>query len=294
MIAKNKKSRMNMLLKMSIVSVALVAMYAFSVKPAVTPLTGATGIFVVADDTIYQFVETMPEFIENLGKDGEENLPSFLSKNIVYPPEAFQNGIKGTVYVEFIVEKDGSISNAKVLRGVESSLDAEALRVVNLMPKWMPGRKNGNPARVQFTIPIKFAPPQKNNPVEDQTAAKTEIDENKIYKEVDEMPMFVGEPGKSSEESLRMFLSRNVVTPYQALQNGIQGTIYISFVVEKDGSVSNANVIRGVHPLLDNEALRVVNLMPKWIPGKKDGKVVRTKFTIPIKFEQRDSSRIRR
>ena len=93
----------------------------------------------------------MPKF-----PGGEEARNQYLSQNIKYPEEAIKKGQEGTVYVSFIVEKDGSISNVKTLKGIGSSCDEEALRVVKEMPRWTPGLYKGKPARVLFNMPIYF------------------------------------------------------------------------------------------------------------------------------------------
>jgi protein TonB len=98
------------------------------------------------------FVEVMPEFV-----GGQEALLEYLAEEIIYPPIAKEAGIQGRVYVQFVVEKDGSISEVKLVRGVHESLDKEALRVITEMDKWTPGSQNGRTARVLFTIPIRFA-----------------------------------------------------------------------------------------------------------------------------------------
>lgn len=94
------------------------------------------------------------------------------------------------------------------------------------------------------------------------------------------MPVF---PGGNNE--IARYLVNNIQYPTEALENGVMGRVLVQFIVEKDGSVSNARVVRTVHPLLDKEALRVVNSMPKWTPGKQRGKAVRVKYTIPITFK---------
>ena len=80
----------------------------------------------------------------------------YLSKNVRYPEEAYKNGIQGRVISTFGVEKDGSITEARVVRSVDKLLDAEALRVLSTMPNWIPGRQNGEPVRVKYTVPITF------------------------------------------------------------------------------------------------------------------------------------------
>ena len=97
---------------------------------------------------IFQVVEDMPAFPGNVTK--------WISKNVKYPVLAMENGIQGKVYIQFVIEKDGSITDVKVARGVDASLDKEAVRVVKAMPKWKPGKQRGKPVRVSYTVPINF------------------------------------------------------------------------------------------------------------------------------------------
>lgn len=100
---------------------------------------------------IFYIVEEMPEF-----PGGELALRTFIAKAIKYPVVAQENGIQGKVYVSFVVGKDGRVSNARVIRSVDPALDKEALRVVNSLPIWKPGRQQGKPVRVAFSVPISF------------------------------------------------------------------------------------------------------------------------------------------
>ena len=100
---------------------------------------------------IFTIVEEQPSF-----PGGEAALMEFLGKNISYPPMAKESGIQGTVFVTFVVEPDGSVSNVKTLRGIGGGCDEEAIRVVKNMPKWKPGKQRGKPVRVQFNLPIRF------------------------------------------------------------------------------------------------------------------------------------------
>ena len=99
----------------------------------------------------FDVVEQMPQF-----PGGPAALMEYLSKNVRYPEEAHKNGVQGRVIATFVVEKDGSITEARIARSVDNLLDAEALRVVNAMPKWTPGMQKGEPVRVKYTIPITF------------------------------------------------------------------------------------------------------------------------------------------
>ena len=104
------------------------------------------------EQTIFEVVEQMPEYPNG----GMAGLMQFLSKNIKYPTIAQENGTQGRVTVQFVVNKDGSIVDAKVLRGVDPYLDKEALRVIGTMPKWKPGMQRGKPVRVKYTVPVMF------------------------------------------------------------------------------------------------------------------------------------------
>ena len=103
------------------------------------------------DEEFFMVVENMPEF-----PGGDLGLMKFIQKNVKYPAIAKEYNITGKVYVSFIVDKGGSVTNVKIVRGVDKNLDAEALRVVSALPKYKPGKQRGKPVRVMCTIPINF------------------------------------------------------------------------------------------------------------------------------------------
>lgn len=105
----------------------------------------------VVEQEIFQIVEEMPSY-----PGGEQKLMAYLSNNIKYPQIAKESGIKGRVFVSFVVEPDGSVSNVKVLRGIGGGCDEEAMRVVKSMPKWKPGKQRGKAVRVSYMLPINF------------------------------------------------------------------------------------------------------------------------------------------
>ena len=109
-----------------------------------------------------------------------------------------------------------------------------------------------------------------------------EVVEQEIFKIVEEMPAFPG-----GEAKLMEYVAKNVKYPQIARETGVQGRVYVNFVVEPDGSVSNVSVLRGIGGGCDEEAIRVVKSMPKWKPGKQRGVAVRTQFHLPIKFNLR-------
>ena len=105
----------------------------------------------VEETKVFDVVEEMPQF-----PGGQAALLEYLAKNIKYPVVAEENGIQGKVIVTFVVERDGSITDVKVVKSVDPSLDKEASRVVKSMPRWQPGKQNGSAVRVKYTVPVQF------------------------------------------------------------------------------------------------------------------------------------------
>ena len=105
----------------------------------------------VEETKVFDVVEQMPQY-----KGGDAALMDYLNKSIKYPVIAEENGIQGRVVCTFVVERDGSITDVKVVRSVDPSLDKEAVRVLKAMPKWIPGKQNGSAVRVKFTLPVTF------------------------------------------------------------------------------------------------------------------------------------------
>ena len=226
-------------------------------------------------DTIFMVVEETPEF-----PGGMSECMKFLATNIKYPAEAVAKKIEGRVVLQMIIEKDGSISNVKVARSVDPLLDQEAIRVVQSMPKWTPGKQRGQTVRVQYTMPITFRLQKNNNTSKADIQTKTGSDENGIYQIVDETAEF---PGGMAE--CMKFLSENIKYPEDCKKEGIQGRVIVQFIIAKDGSIKDLKVVRGVHPSLDNEAIRVTQSMPKWKPGTVKGEPVDQRYTMPIMFK---------
>ena len=111
-----------------------------------------------------------------------------------------------------------------------------------------------------------------------ESSAPKKVFKGKVYDLVDEMPSFPGGPAE-----LMKWLSSHV--QYPAIESCIQGRVIVAFIVEPDGSISNAKLVRSLDPSIDQEALRVVRQMPKWIPGKQNGAAVRVKYNVPVTFK---------
>ena len=103
------------------------------------------------DEEVFMVVENMPEF-----PGGDLGLMKYIQKNVKYPPIAKEYNITGKVYISFVVDKSGSVTNVKVVRGVDKNLDAEAVRVIKSLPKYKPGKQRGKAVKVMFTVPINF------------------------------------------------------------------------------------------------------------------------------------------
>jgi len=212
---------------------------------------------------------------------GIANFYAYLQENLVYPKKAIKQRAEGKVFIAFIVEKDGSLTNIKILRGVSPEIDAEAGRVVGNSPKWLPGLQNEKPVRVQYSIPITFKlPPEailKHELLMD--SLRSIPAEQKIFTAVEAEPSFPG-----GIEMFYRFLQYNIRYPAKAFEDKIQGKVFISFVVEKDGSLTDIKVLRGIGGGCDEEAVRVMKTSPKWRPGIQNGRPVRVQYTMPISF----------
>ncbi len=230
------------------------------------------------DDNVFVVVEEMPQF-----PGGEMALGKFISENIKYPAEAKDKGIQGKVFVNFVINENGKVEKTKVVRSAHPLLDAEALRVVNQMPDWTPGKQRGEAVSVSYTIPVQFALDGDKNVKTGLSPQAPKFPKQRpdgVYVIVEEMPEFPG-----GEMALRKFISETVKYPAEAKDKGIQGKVFVTFTVKSDGTVGDAKIARGLDPLLDNEAIRVVNLLPLWKPGKQRGQAVNVAFTVPIQFK---------
>ena len=242
------------------------------------------------DNPIFEVVEHMPEFPGG----GMPVLMEYLSKNIKYPEAAMKKGTQGRVTVQFVVEKDGSIANARVLRGIDPELDKEAVRVISAMPKWKPGTQKGEAVRVKYTVPVMFRLTENNTQVK-YAPIESKIDEMvvvgyapeeatypeevTVFEVVEKMPEY---PGGMS--AMMEFIGKNIKYPVAAQKAKIQGRVVIQFIVDKEGNIICPRVIRGADPLLDAEAIRLTTIMPKWKPGMQRGQAVNVKYTVPIMF----------
>ena len=282
-------------------------------------------------DPIFKVVEEMPRFpgcedLKTTAKEKEncarQEMLNFIYQNMTYPTEARNSDIQGMCVVDFVIEKDGSISTGNIRRDIGGGCGQEALRVVNTMPKWRPAHQKGKPVRVRYTLPVKFklegdkksdkkiSDEQKNfmanvtafGKKSDKATKENlvinkdgdQINDSDLYKVVEEMPRFPGcedmkttakEKENCAKQEMLNFIYQNIKYPKEARDKGVEGVAVIQLIIEKDGSVSSTKILRDPGAGIGTEAIRVADLMPKWIPGKQRGKTVRIQYTLPVKFK---------
>ncbi len=207
---------------------------------------------------------------------GQEAMNKYIADNIKYPAGASEKMLPGTVYLTMIIEKDGSVSNVNVLRGIKDSpaFSEESKRVVSSMPKWSPGQQNGKNVRIKYNLPISFMPSviQKDT----ATSASSEL----IYAVVEQACEFPG-----GTDKMQRYIEKTMKYPSTARTENRTGTPCVTFVVEEDGRITDIKILRSSGSTdLDEEAMRIVKSMPKWIPGKQNGKGVRVQFNLPIRI----------
>ena len=234
----------------------------------------------------FEIVEKKPTF-----QGGDENdFSKWVGQQIIYPEAAKENEIQGRVMLSFVVDTEGNVQDVTVLRGVDPLLDNEAIRVVSSSPKWTPGEHEGRVANVRYNFPIIFMLDSGKNATQalsQQLETLVNMDkENGVYlfTTVGTKPAF---QGGDLNNDFAKWVSQQIVYPEAAKKNGIQGSITLSFVVNMEGNVQDVTVLRGVDPLLDAEAIRVVSSSPKWTPGKHEEKKVPVRYYFPVVFQLR-------
>jgi len=226
---------------------------------------------------VYTAVDQMPQF-----PGGEAGLMQCITKNIHYPKEAMEQNVQGRVIVQFVVTSTGKIGDIKVVRGVSPELDREAIRVIGTFPDFIPGKVNGKPVSVWYTLPISFRLSDDKATTTVDEKAISQVDE-KVLTTAEEMPRFPG-----GEAELMHYLAKNIRYPKEAMEQNVQGRVIVQFVVTSTGKIGDIKVVRGVSPELDREAIRVMGTLPDFIPGKVNGKPVSVWYTLPISFRLSD------
>jgi TonB family protein len=213
---------------------------------------------------VYQFTEILPYY-----PGGQDAMIRFLQENLRYPELAKQNKVEGIVVVSFVVDESGKIlrpfGQINMPNDNKRTLVEEAVRVVQSMPNWIPAQHKGKSVRCTMQLPVNFSLASLSS------------------KSGDPQPEFPG-----GMEGLMKYLGEQIKYPEEAKKANAEGMILVQFLVNEDGSLDQVKQVEGskvAHPALLTEAIRVVKAMPKWKPAVKDGTVVKTTFTLPIKFK---------
>lgn len=255
---------------------------------------GAKAQSTAMNAPVYAIAEEMPRF--KSADVGTQAMMEYLTSTTRYPAEALIAQATGRVYVSFVVNAEGVVEQAKIVKGRHRALDREALRVVSAMPRWeVPGRQQGRPVSVAVTVPISFnmrdATPAESREImtaQNQRQGAVQKRLNDVQAQLaqanapgaDTGPVFSADPLGAAN-----YLSRQVQYPLDAVREKRQGTVLVSFTVTAEGQVTSARVTRGLLPSLDAEALRVVGGMPKWQPGIHEGKPCDTSLSdVPVAF----------
>ncbi len=229
------------------------------------------------DNTIYTSVKIMPDF-----PGGEAAMKKYFADKM-QSWESKKN-IWGKVFVQVVIGKDGTVEpeNVKITSSLDAEINEKVIGWVKSMPKWSPGMryesKSGKVtkvlARVSMNIPVELS-------------IKGE-EQEEVFFIVEHMPEFPG-----GDIALREYIKENTVYPEEAKAKGLSGKVFVQFVVNKEGDVVNPQIARGVDPILDKEAIRVIQSLPKWKPGEQskriDGEKVwipqNVSYTVPIDFQ---------
>ncbi len=215
-------------------------------------------------DEVYQLPET-----DNGGFSTDEE---FIQAKSTIPNILYK--LNGTE-VDCVIDEHGNVTNIKFTKAPESSAVAKELERCLSLLKFKPATYAGLNVRCKY----KFRYEGNESLPNEETISQTDDDIEKFFDVVEQMPSFPG-----GNQVLMEYLSKNVKYPVVAQENGVQGKVIVRFIVEKDGSISNAEVVRSIDTSLDREALRIVRGMPKWKPGKQSGTEVRTHYAVPITF----------
>lgn len=229
-------------------------------------------------------VQTRPEYTE-----GEYALRQYLLTQLRRPAAVKAGTERGTVVVNFVVQPDGRLTDAFIARGLSAASNAEALRLVQAMPRWRPARYQDKPVPVQYQVAVQFEPPTQPKPMaqsapdlsglQGEGRVVEEVAENKVYTYVEQMPVFPG-----GQEYLVKYVQASLRYPAPAVANKVEGKVFVRFVVQPTGQVANVEVIKGLGAGCDEEAVRVIKALPPFEPGKQNGRLVAVSYTLPVTF----------
>ncbi|MDO5446721.1 MAG: energy transducer TonB [Prevotellaceae bacterium] len=228
---------------------------------AIAAIVGAAGLYQLATAGQDKVAVTEVTQLSKLKKNAEVKQKEKVVK--IEKPQEIQAVKSSVKFTAPVIKKDEEVDEKETLKNQEDLMNAKGS--VSIADVKGNDEENGKDIADLKTITVQ-APPE-------------EVKEEKIFDVVEQMPDF---PGGMS--ALMQYLSKHIKYPVVAEENGIQGRVIVTFVVEKNGSITDVQVVKSVDPSLDKEAVRVVKSMPNWIPGKQNGSAVRVKYTLPVTF----------
>lgn len=261
------------------------------VFPVIFQLTGAKAFvagerFASLGDGVYlansYFLSKMPGFAGG----GSNEFLKWIYSNIRYPEQCIGSNVGGRVLVSFVINEDGWLSYPRIMKSSSNRfLDSAALSVVSNSPRWTAGERDGKRVKSRVTIPIVFQPVK---------AAAQGSDESAFIYSKGTMvsPLFTigsnsGIYTPNTHNNFTVWVFNNVEYPDEARKEKLQGRVIVSFVVNEKGKVTNVNVVKGCHKVLDEEAVRVIKSSPDWVPARIDDVAVPVTYTFPIVFQLR-------
>ena len=226
------------------------------------------------EDLVYVVVEQNASF-----QGGDINpFRNWVMSHVKYPESAREMGVQGKVIIQFVVNTKGDVEQVRVLRSVDLTCDAEAVKAIKASPKWVPAKQSGKLVKQQFVIPVVF---KLITSVKVSSNTDSIKNEEPIFIAVDENAKFQG----GDINTFRNWLMTHVKYPETARKMGIQGRVIAQFVVNTEGNVEKVKILRSLEPDCDAEVVRVIRNSPKWTPGKKDGENVKQQFVSPVIFK---------
>lgn len=210
-----------------------------------------------------------------------------IRKNFDYPKEAQVKGIQGRVNTMFTIDENGEITSLR-MRGPDSLLTNEAKRIIDQLPTMKPGNHKGEVVKVAFSVPISFSLNSNSDDRKGQAIKNYDNETDVPFAVVDEVPVFPGcedtEDKKACfNEMMQKHIGKNFSYPKEAQEKGIQGRVNIMLTVAKNGEIKDMS-FRGPDKLLEDEAQRIMEKLPRMKPGKQKGKKVNVLYSIPITF----------
>ncbi|WP_210521046.1 energy transducer TonB [Hymenobacter terricola] len=222
---------------------------------------------------------------------GTEKYAQFLADHQRYPATAMQQGIQGTVKVSFVVEKTGTVNEVKVEAPVAPELDAEAIRLIKSGPQWTPAKHRNQVVRQRVVVPVSFVMspgsetvvlPGKERPITTSAAdiAASAHPDRPAVVAPDRPTQPVG-----GTQVFFDWIEKNQQYPLLARQRKIEGKVLVEFMVQTDGRLTDARVVKKLGSGLDDEALRLIKTAPKWEPATFQGKPIKQKMVLPVLFQ---------